>query len=122
MKPAQISEEFPGQTRPQSESKVPSNPSVSVSLFVMSFVCVDGRVNAFPLVSIRVLVLFVRSSASLSLKDLFSIAVDCEYKEAALMSVQKQSLQGKNLSEIFETRNLLSLDLGERKATIFADL
>ena len=36
------------------------------------------------------------------------------------MLVQKQSLQGKNLSEIFETRNLLSLDLGERKATIFA--
>ena len=95
---------------------------VSDSLFVMPFVCVGGRVNAFPLVSIRVLVLFVRSSASLSVKDLFSIAVDCEYKEAALMLVQKQSLQGRNSSEIFETRNLLSLDLGERKATIFADL
>ena len=84
--------------------------------------CAAGRVIAFPLVSIPVFVLFVRSSASLSVKDLFLIAVDCEYKEAALMLVQKQSLQSMNLSEIFETRNLLSLDLGERKATIFADL
>ena len=124
MGPPQISEELPGQTKPQSESSF-SKKFVSVIVFasvsvfssvfagVVEYVFESVVVSAFDCVSIFVSV-FVFVSAfpfDAAVADLFLIEdpVDVAVAVKALTIVQKQSLIREILSETAETRKLTLL-------------
>ena len=128
MGPPQISEELPGQTKPQSESSF-SKKFVSVIVFasvsvfssvfagVVEYVFESVVVSAFDCVSILASVcvsVFVFVSAfpfDAAVADLFLIEDPVEVAVAvkALTIVQKQSLIREILSETFKTRKLTLL-------------